>query len=121
MHGVHYRAKEWLATADGCSWRKKHRIEMNRRIRTAVLQKLGRVCKQCGYSDARALHIDHVFGDGIKERDRRRQIYAQIMRDEIDISRYQLLCSNCNWIKRWENNEGSNYKDYNEYLKNIPK
>ncbi len=31
---------------------------------------------------------------------------------------YQLLCANCNWIKRYENNEG-NFEDWNEYMKSI--
>lgn len=120
MAGLMERTRAWEKTEEGRVWRKVYRVDMERKIRTAVVHKLGRVCKKCGYSDARALQIDHVHGDGIKERDKRKTVYARIMRGEVDVSRYQLLCANCNWIKRWENNEGSNYEDYNEYLKTMP-
>ena len=94
----------------------KNRTAKQRDYRIEVLIKLGAKCVHCGYDDIRALHIDHTNGDGKKERNIRRTINMKIIRGLIDIKRYQLLCANCNWIKRLENNEGTNRKDYNDYL-----
>ena len=86
-------------------WHRKHHQQM----RIELLHALGDcMCKRCGYSDWRALQIDHINGDGAIERrkgatmrdsvDRRKEILA-------DKGRYQILCANCNWIKRYENRE----------------
>lgn len=94
-------------------WKQKHGSSRyggsstlyQRKYRKLVLEKLGNVCKKCGYSDVRALHIDHVNGDGKKERNMRKSLNRKIVLGLVDISRYQLLCANCNWIKKVENNE----------------
>lgn len=83
----------------------KTQTERQQKIRKDVLEKLGNKCVKCGYGDTRALHIDHVNGDGKHERNIRKTIYRRILLDLVDISRYQLLCANCNWIKKVENNE----------------
>lgn len=61
-------------------------------------------CKVCGFSDIRALHIDHINGGG---KCRGNKLYRLILKTPIDeIGRnYQILCANHNWIKRYENNE----------------
>jgi hypothetical protein len=75
----------------------------------AVLLKLGGKCVRCGFSDARALQIDHVNGGGAKE-DRGRNggsrgliLYYRVLRDTGGT--FQLLCANCNWIKRSESRQ----------------
>lgn len=72
-----------------------------------VFGKLGGVCCQCGFSDIRALQIDHINGDGNTERkeigSNSPKFYKKVLND--DGKDYQLLCANCNWIKRSENNE----------------
>lgn len=76
------------------------------KIRDAVLAFLGNKCFRCGFEDKRALQIDHVFSDGAKDRKRFKnpyQLYKIVLKDKSN--RYQLLCANCNWIKRYENNE----------------
>lgn len=75
---------------------------------------LGGKCVRCGYSDHRALQIDHVDGNGYKDTAKQRQsrgsvgYYRKVIMDTAtgDTS-YQILCANCNWIKRYENNEHS--------------
>ena len=69
---------------------------------------LGNKCIRCGFSDRRALQIDHINGGGVKERktlnikDYCRVVLKSIKNNE---NKYQLLCANCNWIKRFENKE----------------
>lgn len=77
----------------------------HRKYRDAVLELLGGVCKRCGFSDSRALQVDHVYGDGNKERVACRNSRSLLAKILYSPERYQLLCANCNWIKREENNE----------------
>lgn len=74
-------------------------------LRANTLRVLGDVCSRCGYTDSRALQIDHRFGGGIADRARfvnREQFLRAVMNDP---SPYQLLCANCNAIKKIENRE----------------
>ena len=73
--------------------------------REAVLDKLGRVCVRCGFSDIRALQVDHVDGGGVKHHiiNRGSSFHKQVLEDTSGA--YQILCANCNWIKRSENKE----------------
>lgn len=74
------------------------------RARSAVLEVLGGVCVRCGFDDPRALQIDHVNGGGKADRRCRgsRKLYSAIVAGEPG---FQLLCANCNTIKRVENGE----------------
>lgn len=94
----------------------KYRTDNQRAWRIKAVLKLGGKCTKCEFDDIRALQIDHINGDGYKERTVRKSINRNISLGLIDLSRYQLLCANCNWIKRLENNEGTNRKDYNKYI-----
>lgn len=75
-----------------------------RKDRENIVDFLGGVCVRCGYSDKRALQIDHIDGGGCAEsRSMTRQaLYRKIYADPTP---YQVLCANCNWIKRDENRE----------------
>ena len=76
--------------------------------REKVLQHLGGKCKHCGFSDSRALQVDHVRGGGAKAYGQGKiRYYKQILNDKLET--FQLLCANCNWIKKAENNEVSDY------------
>ena len=76
---------------------------LRQRKRKEVLDHLGGKCQQCGYSDYRALQIDHVNGKGSRERRRlykssaSYKFYKRVKLDKKN--RYQILCANCNWIK----------------------
>lgn len=63
-------------------------------------------------TDSRYLQIDHVNGGGNKERIRNNHnivlFYLSILKKIKEGSKeYQLLCANCNWIKRHVNDEMS--------------
>ena len=88
-------------------------------LREKAIKKLGSKCSNpnCswlnedgsrGCKDTRCLQIDHKFGGGSRERkqlggDAQRKIYKAVLQDEV--GKFQLLCANCNWIKRAENKE----------------
>jgi len=74
-------------------------------IKEKIFDKLGHCCKICGFSDKRALCIDHVDGGGYKELRSMSvfQYYKKVLEDTT--GKYQIMCHNCNWIKRSENNE----------------
>ena len=68
---------------------------------------LGDRCCRCGFTDVRALQVDHVRGDGWKLRGMGiigTNMYKDVLLT-IPGHCYQLLCANCNAIKRHENNE----------------
>ena len=58
-------------------------------------------------ADVRCLQIDHVNGGGSKLLTKSPYKEYKRIRDEIKSGSkdYQLLCANCNWIKRRINNE----------------
>lgn len=84
-----------------------------KRLREEIITKLGGKCAKCGFTDARALQIDHVNGGGTKDRkSHARQVYYYryvLSRIEPDAGEYQLLCANCNWIKRTEKQEAGDH------------
>jgi hypothetical protein len=58
-----------------------------------------------GCTDPRCLQIDHINGGGHKQRKELRDVecfYKYVLNHPEE---YQLLCANCNWIKRYERNE----------------
>ena len=75
------------------------------RLKQQVLDILGGQCARCGFDDPRALQIDHINGGGTKEIHKigSPRISRRIRAGHTD--GYQLLCANCNWIKRHENHE----------------
>ena len=86
--------------------RRKYR-ETRIALREQVLALFGSACPRCGYSaDHRALQIDHVNGDGARERQEggySLSWYRGVLRSvQAGEQRYQVLCCNCNWLKRYE-------------------
>jgi RNase P subunit RPR2 len=85
----------------------------SKKLRLAVMAYLGNKCVKCGFTDLRALQIDHVNGGGNIERKKISWylIYKKILSGKYD-SEYQILCSNCNQIKRIEKKEfGNQFKN----------
>ena len=96
--------------------RKEHyRMQKNWRekTRTRALAIFGSKCKRCGFSDPRALQFDHKKGGGNAERRESRKrsvIYFyrwSLLHPREAKKKFQLLCANCNWIKRAEQHEES--------------
>ena len=85
------------------------------RIRAAVLSLLGNRCANpncrhlnqdgtLGCKDERLLQIDHIHGNGTKERKRLGNnpyaVFIKVLRDQG--KGYRLLCAQCNWLHRIE-------------------
>ena len=77
------------------------------KTRKKVLEAYGGKCVNCGFTDWRALQIDHINGNGRKERSQTPNLstYYSKLWIHREYNKYQILCANCNWIKRYENNE----------------
>jgi hypothetical protein len=64
----------------------------------------GAKCKNCGFDDTRALQVDHIFNNGNNELyilSGTYGIYKKIISmGEEAKTEYQILCANCNWIRR---------------------
>ena len=77
--------------------------------RTEIINILGGECIKCKFSDIRALQIDHIDGGGHiqqKQMGGRYYVYKYYLENKDLIkNELQLLCANCNWIKREENKE----------------
>lgn len=80
--------------------------------REDVYTLLSPVCRRCGFTDRRALQIDHINGNGKSDR---KQFTSQslYLKHILEVSGegYQILCANCNWIKRAENREHPERKE----------
>lgn len=75
-------------------------------LHEAAIMFMGGVCVRCGFDDMRALQIDHIRGGGTalgKTGMKGYRLWRSILGGEI--TDYQVLCANCNWIKRCENKE----------------
>jgi hypothetical protein len=103
------RKKESLIYSKNNNYKsqKKYCKEYNNKLKQAVFNILGKECSFCGFNDIRALQIDHVNGGGLKEIRLSKGNYYKFLLTEIisNPNKYQVLCANCNWIKRSVNNE----------------
>ena len=65
-------------------------------------------CSHCGFADIRTLQIDHVDGGGEKHRHSMTQdFYVWLIKNNFPDG-FQVLCSNCQWIKMSVRREYSN-------------
>ena len=100
-------------------WQKEYRVKSigkirknndkyNHSLRQKVVDCLGGKCIKCGFNDIRALQIDHINGGGYQEMKNlsAKQRYKLVLQStQNKEKKYQLLCANCNWIKRFEDKE----------------
>ena len=93
---------------------KHHEYEKQRRktLRIALIYELGTYCNKCGFNaDIRALQLDHINGGGLREmRERFTNTNSKMWRYYLNNlneakQKLQVLCANCNTIKKYTNNE----------------
>lgn len=72
-----------------------------RRLVHELKVKLGGVCKRCGFADERALEFDHIIG-GIGRNRPTGWARFKGLTEDAELGKIQLLCANCNRIKRHE-------------------
>lgn len=83
--------------------------EVKWRAKMQVIKLFGGKCQRCEFSDERALQIDHVNADPLPRKTGLRggeKLYRAILAGKFPLEYFQLLCANCNAIKRFENGEG---------------
>lgn len=87
--------------------RKNYMQQYHQRLKNAIFELLGRKCVSCGFEDVRALQIDHINGGGHQEKSSMTTSYYKYVLEQLlkGSTKYQILCANCNWIKRAENKE----------------
>jgi len=85
-------------------------------LKHAAYMRLGYKCKICGFADPRALQIDHVQGFPNRPVNTR-EVYIDIitMDDSTLKYNYQILCANCNWIKRSNEEEYGTKREFEGY------
>jgi endonuclease V-like protein UPF0215 family len=111
----HLRAYNLKRYHDSLEYRKRClQLAKERRAakRREIIALFGGSCKKCGFSDTRALQVDHITGGGRKEfrnNPKLAKAGAYLAHIRKNQKAYQLLCANCNWIKRYENNEIPRY------------
>ena len=117
--GYWERNKDKLAPINR-NWKENHRVRMaeldsKSRYKLKIMvfghYKKGGIlkCEHCGITDIRILSIDHINGGGashLRSIGRRAgQGFYRWLRDNSYPAGYQVLCLNCNIIKRIENKE----------------
>lgn len=91
------------------AYHKNYRRTLSQERRMEVMDMLGgRKCCKCGYdADIRALQIDHIDGGGNLQR-REHPLpdytYYKCILESGGVG-FQILCANCNVIKKFENGE----------------
>ncbi len=100
--------RKWIAN-NRESYREVRR-ENRVNVRKEIQQFFGGICCKCGFEDWRALQIDHINGGGLHDpltKGHQLWKFRKYLKENEEDARkkYQLLCANCNWIKKHENNE----------------
>lgn len=90
--------------ADPAAYQKTQR-ESRRKLRKEVIAAYGGRCSCCNEDRQEFLAIDHVFGDGCKERKqlniRGGDFHRWLRKQGYPKDRYRLLCHNCNQAIGW--------------------
>jgi len=94
----------------------EHMREYRESLKAEVLAHYGNgkcACIHCGFSDMRALSLDHISGDGAVHRKRigigGYMLYFRLRKEKYPLG-FQTLCMNCQFIKRVVKGEYSRSK-----------
>lgn len=114
------RGSKEMRRRNNATYRRNHPEELKRRsyssriaLKNEALSHYGEKCLRCGFSDYRALQIDHVNNNGAEERVAlggqkfSGQTFYRWLKRNGWPSGYQTLCANCNAIKHCEFKSGS--------------
>ena len=86
-----------------------YRRQYENKIRLDILKLMGNKCVKCGFDNWMGLQLDHINGGGTKEMrefKRPKAMYRFYLANPLEAKkRIQVLCANCNQIKRYLNNE----------------
>jgi ribosomal protein L36 len=101
--------REWMKIKSSPSLLEKHREKVRKQRWELKLEVLKHYspelkCARCGFSDVRALSIDHVNGGGsnhIKEIGGASKFYRWLKKNNYPPG-FQVLCMNCQFIRRYE-------------------
>ncbi len=92
--------------------RGKRIIEQQKRLVISHYSNETMRCVKCGFSDIRALSIDHINGGGRKHAQELRKVgtifYRWLIKNNFPEG-FQVLCMNCNYIKKVENKEDTGH------------
>ena len=83
----------------------KQKMERQQKIKKEIILHYASEikCQRCGFSDMRALSIDHINGGGVKHKKKLKLLgfdfYRWLIKNNYPEG-YQVLCMNCQWIKR---------------------
>lgn len=97
------RSKQYYEEEGG---REKHQA-YHLSLKLAAFEAYGGIhCVWCGFHDHRALNLDHIEGGGSRHRRESpsHTIYLLLKREGYPRG-YQVLCANCNSIKKYTHNE----------------
>jgi hypothetical protein len=107
MYNKEYNQKNFKSKSE----KQRYEYEL---IRKTLVELMGNCCSRCKFEDWRALQLDHVNGDGAEDRKINGKPslrkYKEMISNPKLREHLQLLCANCNWIKRYENNENRRRK-----------
>ena len=92
--------------------RTEHYWQYRAQLKLEVITHYGNgkcACINCGFTDVRALSIDHINGNGVQHRKALgirggRQFYVWLKKNGFPEG-YQTLCMNCQYIKRSQDKE----------------
>ena len=112
--------KEWVVDYQS-KWYKKNKNHVKKwhrkytmAIKLAVFRHYSPKlkCQRCGFKDLRALSLDHKHGGGsshVASLGGTYKLYNWVIEHNFP-NRFQVLCMNCQWIKREERKEFPNIK-----------
>lgn len=82
----------------------KQSREAKKRQRKKIFDLYGHKCNLCGFTDKRALTLDHIKNNGSEERRElgERGVYSRAL-EKYRPNEYRILCMNCQFIERHKN------------------
>ena len=82
-----------------------YRQTYHKNLRIELISRMGLKCVKCGFTDIRALQIDHKKGNAQTSK-KGEVMYLHYLKHPEEIKEHlQILCANCNCIKSYDNKE----------------